>query len=235
MRTLADRRLSDRVLGSAPPPAAIPGLVVWLDAAAITGLADTDPVTSWENLAETESFTQANAGNQPTYRTGLLNGLPGVRFDGSDDLDGSISRLLKPSTIFAVVTPTNVAGNDVFVGNVSGNNSLNVRFSSNRITLVDEGTANIASSDSDLTNGVPVVVDASYSVTGEYLFGLNGVDDGSGINNRGLNPAVVCIGARDSGNEDFNGDIHEILIYNLVLSSNDRQFVRNYLRIKWGI
>lgn len=45
----------------------------------------------------------------------------------------------------------------------------------------------------------------------------------------------LTIGSRDSGADQFKGDIGEIIMYNKRLSSNERISVENYLKQKWGI
>lgn len=216
-------------------PESISGLRVWLDASQITGLADTDPVSSWPNLiaAESESFTQSTSTAQPTYRTGLLNGLPGVEFDGTGDhLDGSVSRTLKPVTMFVVARPDVVASPRTLLGNVAGDGATQWRINGVQ-NILKEKIVVVGSSATSLTATDPVVLDASYSSTGASLFGLDGADDGTGANDQTILSAAVCVGARDSSIELFSGAMFEILVYDTVLSSTDRQDVRDYLIDKW--
>jgi hypothetical protein len=210
----------------------VAGLVVWLDADAITGLSDTDTVTTWENLAETETYTSTGT---PTYHTNVQNGLPVVRFGASSHLDGTVSRTLKPCTIFVAMKWGAVGGTRVVIGNVAGNGAMNYRQSSSKQNMLSEALVNIASSTSNVVT-TPAVYDASYGSAGAWLFGLNGTDDGSGTNDQTISAAVVCIGARDSGNEILgSGDVYEILIYDNLVSSGDRTAIRDYLTAKWGI
>ena len=58
----------------------------WWDATKITGLEDGDPVGTWSDLSGNgKDLSQASAGNKPTYKTDIQNGLPAVLGDGSDD------------------------------------------------------------------------------------------------------------------------------------------------------
>lgn len=67
-------------------PLQIANCQLWLDAAQITGLVDADPVTTWNDLSgNARNASQATSANKPTYRTSQINGLPVVRFDGTDD------------------------------------------------------------------------------------------------------------------------------------------------------
>jgi hypothetical protein len=68
----------------APPQ--IPGLVLWLDAARIAGLADGAPVGAWADASGgVHDAAQATAGWRPSYRRSAANGRPTVHFDGVDD------------------------------------------------------------------------------------------------------------------------------------------------------
>lgn len=78
MRVTAVKRFTSTALSLVQPE-------VWLQADELS-LSDTDPVSSWDNDGTLGgAFTQDTAASQPTFRTGQLNGLPGVVFDGSDD------------------------------------------------------------------------------------------------------------------------------------------------------
>jgi hypothetical protein len=80
-------RLRDVVVAEeAFSPDDISGLVLWLDADAIEGLNDGDPVTTWEDQSgNNNDATQSSASAKPTYQTNELNGKPIVRWDGTDD------------------------------------------------------------------------------------------------------------------------------------------------------
>lgn len=61
------------------------GLKLWLKADAITNLVDGNSVSNWPDSSG-KGYNAANAGALcPTFRTGVLNGKPVVRFDGIDD------------------------------------------------------------------------------------------------------------------------------------------------------
>lgn len=72
--------------GGSFSPDSVSGLELWLAADEITGLADTDPVATWPDLSGNgRDATQATGVSQPLYRTAQVNGLPAVKFDGSND------------------------------------------------------------------------------------------------------------------------------------------------------
>lgn len=88
-----------------PTPEDIPGLFCWTPSTSITGLSDGQAVSSWPDLSGyNHDLDQATGTKQPTYQTNELNGLPVVRFDGSDDfLRSDMGETYEqPNTIFLV-------------------------------------------------------------------------------------------------------------------------------------
>ncbi|MDX1660775.1 MAG: PKD domain-containing protein, partial [Gemmatimonadota bacterium] len=67
-------------------PSSLDGLVLWLKADGLTGLADGDPVGTWPDASGAGAdAVQATASRQPVYRTSRLNGLPALAFDAEND------------------------------------------------------------------------------------------------------------------------------------------------------
>ncbi len=70
-------------LSAVGAPPVSDGLVLHLDADAIEGLDDGDPVAQWDDESgEGNHASQADTGKQPTYRTYYFDGQPVVSFDG---------------------------------------------------------------------------------------------------------------------------------------------------------
>lgn len=65
---------------------AVPGLVGWWRADAVTGMADGDLMSTWADVSGNERpFTQVSPSLQPTYKTNIVNGLPAILLDGVVD------------------------------------------------------------------------------------------------------------------------------------------------------
>lgn len=81
-------------------PSDISGLNLWLAADAITGLSDGDTISTWEDQSASNWDATASGSGQPTYETNEKNGLPVVRFDGTDDFLSLTTSAQSTFTIF---------------------------------------------------------------------------------------------------------------------------------------
>lgn len=84
-------------------PAFISNLKIWLQANQITGLNDGDAVTTWsDSSGNGYNATQSTGSLKPLYKTNIKNGLPVVRFDGTDDFLEGTSLTMSQPEIFVV-------------------------------------------------------------------------------------------------------------------------------------
>lgn len=228
----------------------VSGLVLWLDASRITGLADGAAVAQWNDSSGAgKHAVQASGTVQPVYKTGILNGRSVVRFDGGDCLQsptpawGSTTAF----TVFTVFTPTVAATNYVVVESGDGLAGAGKWFASFRTTANDVrssfngdvgatecrgGTLTTASA---MTS---TVIDTSLAVD-EVSLWLNGVATTTRAantnNTNGPAALTLNIGARSNGTSlGLVGDIAEILIYARALTTTERTSVERSLRTKWG-
>lgn len=231
-------------------PLDIPGLQLWLDAAQITGLSDGDPVATWPDMSgEGNHATQATSGNRPTYRAGVLNGLPVVRFDGTNDFLtlgkaalGSTGLFAAAGQAFTVFAVSRVAPNSIgtIIGRAATSNrtfQLFYQRTSNPAwtpSFYLRGTQNNTGYEHDDGNGHLDAVRWDGS-TATY-FG-DGVPQSATVGSASENTSEhIIIGARTGGTAFWlNGDIAEILIFDVALSPGDRQVVEQYLMTKYAI
>src|SRR5262245_19031906 len=81
-----DRPNRSKGAGIGFSPSVLPGLKAWYDATTIAGLSDGSAVAQWNDISgNANHLTQATGSKQPLYKTGIVKGLPIVRFDGVDD------------------------------------------------------------------------------------------------------------------------------------------------------
>lgn len=91
-------------------PTDLSGLIIWLNAAAITGLSDGDPVINWPNLGSLGgNFAASSSSRRPLYRINHLNGQAAVVFDGIDDGLSLAGVTISTFSIFVVFRATNAS------------------------------------------------------------------------------------------------------------------------------
>lgn len=229
-------------------PSDISGLELWLGARFVTGKNDGDAVSSWlDQSSNGRNAGQANGTKQPLYKTGIINGLPVLRFDGSDDfLNVPAIDLTGTSglTLFVVVANITSGGDRIIFENSTNINSftdgfLLYRETGNSIAAALRGSAGGAGSNFVTTASVTsaaTVISAVYDkalATNEVTAWLNGTSAGTrpqNLNNTGtFGNRASFIGMRAGTTLPLAGDIAELILYNRALSATERQQVESYL------
>lgn len=226
-------------------PTDIVGLNLWFDATRIVGLVDADPVSTWiDSSGNAHDVTGAGAA-RPTYKTGIQNGLPIVRFNGVANVlnrAAQASMDISPVTVFCVYK-NYLAGvfnspirhgvlgvrNNYGVLSIGGGNP-NQYFQWN----AGESVA-FANAQEDLwfirtdkhTGGAPATV----------TIRNNGVAIGSLGGNTALDTDVTDQLYLGQYTAALFGtvDIAELIVYAAALSAADITTVETYLNTKWAI
>jgi len=217
--------------GTSPiQPDSISGLVMWLKADAIVGLSDSDPITTWEDSSSANNdASQSTANKKPLYKTSVINGLPVVRFDGTDDSFSTTWVPSHPFTIFFVAKSNSgyntrgraIAGtNNWFIG------PYDTKWDYFNVTNLTPGAPGVSCS----YIAIGIIQEASRS----DLFIFDIPFGGHGTQTATV-PGTVYIGESGGGGECFNGDIAEIIGYSTSISNADRLGLVAYLRNKYGI
>ncbi|MCV9385026.1 T9SS type A sorting domain-containing protein [Reichenbachiella ulvae] len=220
-------------------------LAVWFKAN--EGVIGSSPVTTWSDQSSNEDDA-ASTGTGPSYTENAINSNPALRYSGTEDLftttvdDGTNSSF----DIFAVASASAFSATSENNGIIQGsatsfsssqnigmwiteNGELSGRVIQNDATIVDYPTTTI------LTTNTP------------YL--LNNFADGAGTSGQlinGLSASVAQVynntvgdwsafGIGRQENDEWQGDIAEVIAYNQKLSTNDQRQVESYLALKYGL
>lgn len=176
------------------------------------------------------SGTTSNWTSQSTSVSGTCGSNPcptagAIHFDGNNDLITAGSPLLpttdQPFSIEAWVKADNFNENGMIVGQYVFPQPTRGGFivkNNAKLEFYNAGSGSIQSSGTLTANAwhhIAMTKDAS----GNILLYINGVQDGSGTNNVGLNNSNTTIGNSDSGGGSprFNGTIDEVRIWNTAL------------------
>jgi len=197
--------------------------IAWLKADAI-GSGDGTPISTWfDSTVNNNNFSQSTAANKPLYKINIQNGLPVVRFDGTNDnlSNPTLTRLQPYEFIFAgKPTQSDSTGRDWFTSTgfeiVGTNPTTDFMFagglgpSRNAANAWHVNVCLFSGVQSKwyLDGGTPSTADA-----GTGVFGPNLKIDG------GIAPM----------------DLGEFIILDYGLGLPEREKVEGYLAWKWGL
>jgi hypothetical protein len=237
-------------------PGSLSGLTGWWDASESATLFDAtsggSAVSADGGVARLEDksgngrhFTQGTLGNRPTRKTAQRNGLDILRFDGSSDwMDGPIFNTLfasLASTCFIVAKASTVPSDSPSVfsnaaalsDGSSGHGFFGVRSNSTAYSFGFEFSWEAASLSYTTGNWVCFTTDhdsptlrATINKTTSATASLGG---------RGFTNFSTILGANYDQTVFWDGDIGEVITYNVALGTADRAKVETYLMNKWGI
>lgn len=244
--------------GAAFVPTSLSGLQGWYDASDAASITDTGAgaVSQWNDKSgNVRHLTQGTGGARPTTGTNSQNGLNVLTFDSGDFLaaataaDWKFLHATGGSTTFFVANYT--TGTKTVLGTAAySTSSTGVVMAGNggafySIGVRGGGAANYEDTSATWAGG-------AYNVVAVRLDTGNGtaasrcqinIDGGASTGNNALtnaastsNPAFALhVGRVTSGGANpFIGQIAEIIIYNTLLGTSDRQLVEAYLKTKWG-
>jgi hypothetical protein len=220
-------------------PSELSNLALWLQADAIGGLNDGDPVATWtDSSGGGHDATQATSGLRPTYRANVLNGRAAVRFDATDDrLDGTVAGgTATVGTLFYVISlaaPRVNAIRGVFVL-TEWSSSAYAQSASVTNWGMYQGTA---------TQTAPANLNFPYGPT-QITNRFNG-DATSAIRENGVTILTSSGGASAMGGTAYNvgnhatvawpsnSDRFELVLFDRALTDSEVVSIELYLRDKW--
>lgn len=225
-------------------PMGISGLKIWYSADTIFNKNDGDAVDRWvDQTFQVNDATQVAGASQPVYKVNIINGLPVLRFDGSDDyMTGPLLPVLTgvDFTLFATYAfratnvqqvafrdPPNTSGGTCIVGYTSNNtgfyrlNDTSMGLSTNLASELGTNpriTTMIKSGTDgavyrDATLRVSTTVSGSLLVADTMIYGRNS----------------------DAASSYAQIDFAEFMLYDRALNIDEQSLVHTYLKTKWGI
>jgi hypothetical protein len=240
-------------------PADVTGLRLWLKADAITGLSDGATLTNW--LDQSGLGNNAGMGTEsfkPTYQTNEVNGLPCVRFDGTDDrMDIVTADMLAASnnaagfTAFAYVnlsSPSNASRDIYSISNGVDGTAVRIKFGQRAVTLgewsmsgrrLDADTAQNLVGNQTQTGWQLITVVSDWANSDAFIYRGTSTEASTTTwltaGNTSATDALAChIGSAPSaGSEFWIGDIAELAVYDNAVASGDRTALWDYFQAKY--
>ena len=240
-------------------PTKIDSLQLWLDADAVTGLSDGDPVSTWSDLSDNGyDLSQSTGAKKPTFKTNIIHGKPVMRFDGTDDL---LIRAAETFTgtagmIWAVVQLTATIGEKGVVFGSADEATIGLHVFSLR-PYHDAGSPNARGHQRNSDTADFIAGDSTILVSTPYIISLRSDGSSYDINLNDADELISVVTGADSGdwlgdtaNRDnisvgglkytsesnfFKGDIAELCYFEGVPSAGDRTRLNRYASAKYGI
>ncbi len=217
-------------------PASIAGLQWWLKADSLS-LNDADPVASWsDSSGNGYTASQGIGANQPIYKTNILNGLPIVRFDGTNDklTTSSITHGIGTGDQFyaaVVKTPSALPGVYRAMCDM-GTDSPAFMLLGAKVDWYLTGDHRFDGNILSISTWYTIIVRRFGGTLESYV---NGTIDTTTFSNSGnLANAAMTIGDEGgAGGSPWNSDIAEIMM-GKTLSNADRDSLTSYLRTKYA-
>ncbi len=221
------------------------GLVAWLRADTGVVVDGAGNVSTWTDLSGTgHHASQSNASARPHLNTSAVNGSPALAFNGTSGFLGianSLSSFSGGVTMLVVAKPTAVVnyGRILDFGNGQGvNNLILCRKSTtntvNWIAITPSGTTTLDGTNL-LTLSQYKLLCGTQNATAAQLL-VNGTLAASAS---GSAPANVALSSNLIGKSNwvgdpfFQGEIAEIMVYNRVLTTAERQLIELYLNQRY--
>lgn len=215
-------------------PASLGNLAGWWTAD--YGITIGTGVSSWlDRSGNGRTLSQGTGSKQPAFGSTGPNGLPGLTFDGVDDLlaTGSFT-LNQPETVYMIVKQVTWTNDDYFVdGNT--NNGL-VIYQDTATPRINQYAGAVGGTNSNLAVNTWGVVCAVFN-NASSLSRVNNTSDVTGT--VGTNNAGGVVAGADgpagANNKHSNIILSELLVYSAAHNSTQRSTVVNYLMKRAGL
>lgn len=209
-------------------------------------------VQQWNDQSgNSKHAIQLTAANKPTYQTNIFNNLPSIRFDGNNDgiLSAGLSTNSQLTTFIAlnyITLPASKANPGILQGSPNGLGYSTNPGDKSIGMWVERTTQRIwgrgiqtNNSQSNISKVTALAANTGYITTNRY--------DGTKINqyvNNSIAGTITYNGTLNSwtdvaigtqGTETWDGNISEVIIYNISLNDAQKNIVDNYLSSKYNI
>lgn len=225
------------------PNALAGSLSLWLDAEDTSTITlNGSTVSQWaDKSGNGRNAAQATAANQPAYSATVLNGKPGVTFDGVNDFlsgAGSVLTGNSQATICCVFTTSQTTTqNPIMVGTSTATaTSLAIGSTAAKYNFYSWGIGTEGTYTPISPADTPIIAVGSRSPANINSLFING-NSGSSGNTGGINitSGYTLSFANASIPFYLAGLIAEVVVLPIEATTNDRQKLEGYLAWKWGL
>ncbi|MEL7530622.1 MAG: lamin tail domain-containing protein [Bacteroidota bacterium] len=219
------------------------GLQAWLSADLDT--ADESLIALWpDQSGQGANATQSNANKLARFHAEAINGHAVLRFDGNNDwykVNQLASTLSDSATIFVIFRPRNQSGDGYYLSShFGGSNRIKFGHRSNGELIYDDDAISLATGDfrgkASMTSfGIYPDLKAQGYVNGVAGPAWSSAYISTGADRVSLGQEFDGSGTDAQTSNHWSGDLAELIVYDRVLSIEERQKLESYLAIKYGL
>ena len=232
-------------------PTQISGCLLWVDAADSTTITHSSgSVSQWDDKSGNDyHLTQSTAAYEPTYSS--VAPYPCIEFDGNNQVLGNTDAGLigvsdGRNTMFVVFesanTTTSTPGQTLVAVNERGRQYYGMNINSTTAgaggtAFMNKSSQDYSCNNSTIPSTTKQVVIGTRNATDRIIYDQDGLTD-TKTNSTSTAQDMFSIGASwETGrtpSADYTGKIYEVIVYDVVLTTEERNQVQNYLQTKWN-
>ncbi len=216
-------------------PLTVTGLQAWYDAGDPTSVTKNgSSVTAWlDKSGNDNDATVSNPYNCPEYQNDK------IYFNGTDQFFNIPNETLPYNdtsyTIFIIFDAINQSGGFLGGGDWGTQGGVNAFRGDGSSGIINYWWYVDTNINTGIIGGQPNILMGSYESGGERRLELNISNTVTDTPTTRIQTQYNNYIGKTSGGEYLNGNLHEILIFNKVLSSDEKQLIEGYLCWKWGL
>jgi len=239
-------------LTATSPVLNIKGLFIWYETTLSKSFKDSEvkddgSISTWYDIANppstTKNMLQATPTNQPKYKSGIINDLPALYFNGSNSYMANSANLIdtnmlspqNQNTIFMVMKY--ISGAVFFQIQNTTTNRINMENSAGNVIwdFPNDTAGRLTTSQNISQKSIILTLDKNSITQSIFINGTSSTTPQS--NSLGLTPftSTITIGSAAGGSSFSQIYLSELIIYDRSLSTQERQDVERYLGRKYNI
>jgi len=233
--------------------------IIWLDAnfgvfsdAGITPAINTSNVQRWNDKSGNNNHAnQTTVGTRPNYITNVSNGFPALGFTAANaDLLGVLGvTTSNTASIWTVVSYSSLPSPNpgILQGSPTGQLSTTTTSDKKIGVWVNSGNTRVwgrgiqsDNTSQNISQITALTVSTTHCIS--TIFRTNRIDQyvnnaaaGNNTSHNGTLGSWTDVSIGSQGNESWNGNIFEVIVFNTVVNSAQRIIIDNYLAAKYGL
>jgi hypothetical protein len=220
-------------------PLSIGSPICWMNGSLGVLTDSSGNVNTWLDLTNSGNGCVTNTFTRPVFHTGGQNGYPYLSFNGSQGLAGQTNALSSQGNGFeiAIIFSNNSGGNGNALYNLlnSGSGMICDINSAGKLQCIGQSpSTHVLTASTALTNTI-YMTDCCWNGTSSYLYVT-----GSGSTTGSLAPFTASEGypywmGNDGASGGWIGNIYEVVMYGLPLTTGQRTSLTSYFTTKYGV